>query len=125
LVADRFQDLSRCPLRIGSRSGQRYTKRDVHPGIRLETNPFHTFDEAAGLIRARLMEDGKAKGRQRSALDTIVAAVAVANGCVGVTDNEKDFDGVEIVVPEEYNVLINPLQGYEPKKSGNFCMIRA
>jgi predicted nucleic acid-binding protein len=60
------------------------------------------FDEAAALIWARLMADGKATGRQRSALDTIIAAVAEANGCVVVTDNEADFPGVEI---------INPLRG--------------
>jgi predicted nucleic acid-binding protein len=57
------------------------------------------FDEAAGLIWARLMADGKAKGRPRSALDMIVAAVAEANGCVVVTDNERDFDGIEILNP--------------------------
>ncbi len=60
------------------------------------------FDEKAGLIWARLMADGKAKGRPRSGLDTIIAAVAEANGCVVVTDNEKDFFDIEI---------INPLQG--------------
>ncbi len=57
------------------------------------------FDEKAGLVWARLMADGKAKGRPRSALDTIIAAVAAANDCVVVTDNEKDFTGVEIVNP--------------------------
>jgi predicted nucleic acid-binding protein len=57
------------------------------------------FDEAAALIWARLMADGKARGRQRSALDTIIAAVAEANGCVVVTDNERDFDGIETVNP--------------------------
>jgi toxin FitB len=57
------------------------------------------FDEAAALIWARLMADGKARGRQRSALDAIIAAVAEANGCVVVTDNEKDFHGIEIVNP--------------------------
>jgi predicted nucleic acid-binding protein len=60
------------------------------------------FDETAGLIWARLMADGKAKGRPRSGLDTIIAAVAEANGCVVVTDNEKDFIDIEI---------INPLRG--------------
>ena len=49
------------------------------------------FDEKAGLIWARLMADGAAKGRPRSALDMIIAAVAEANGCLVVTDNEKDF----------------------------------
>ena len=57
------------------------------------------FDEPAALIWARLMAEGKARGRQRSALDTIIAAVAEANGCVVVTDNEKDFDEIEIVNP--------------------------
>ena len=45
------------------------------------------------------MAAGKAAGQPRSALDMIVAAVASANNCVVVTDNEKDFAGVEIVNP--------------------------
>lgn len=57
------------------------------------------FDENAGLVWARLMSDGKAQGRSRSALDTIIAAVAEAHGCTVVTDNEKDFDGIEIINP--------------------------
>ena len=57
------------------------------------------FDEKAGLIWARLMADGKAKGRPRSGLDTIIAAVAEANGCVVVTDNEKDFHDIDIFNP--------------------------
>jgi predicted nucleic acid-binding protein len=60
------------------------------------------FDEAAGLIWARLMAAGKAAGRPRSALDTIIAAVAEANGCVLVTGNKKDFADV---------AFINPLRG--------------
>jgi predicted nucleic acid-binding protein len=57
------------------------------------------FDENASLVWARLMADGKAQGRPRSALDTIIASVAEAHGCTVVTDNEKDFAGVEIVNP--------------------------
>lgn len=38
-------------------------------------------------------------GRPLSALDTIIAATAEANGCVVVTGNEKDFVGVEVVNP--------------------------
>jgi predicted nucleic acid-binding protein len=57
------------------------------------------FDEKAGLLWATLMADGKTRGRPRSALDTIIAAIAKANGCVVVTDNEKDFEGVEFVNP--------------------------
>ena len=57
------------------------------------------FDEGGALIWARLMADGKAMGRPRSALDTIIAAVAEAHGCIVVTDNEKDFAGVDIFNP--------------------------
>ncbi len=57
------------------------------------------FDENASLVWARLMADGKAQGRPRSALDTIIASVAEAHGCTVVTDNEKDCAGVEIVNP--------------------------
>jgi toxin FitB len=57
------------------------------------------FDESAALIWARLMADGKATGKPRSALDTIIAAVAEANGCVVVTDNERDFVGVQLLNP--------------------------
>lgn len=57
------------------------------------------FDEDAGLIWARLMADGRASGRSRSALDMIIAAIGEANECVVVTDNEKDFPGIEIINP--------------------------
>lgn len=57
------------------------------------------FDEKAALIWARLMSDGTAAGRPRSALDMMIAAVAEANDCVVVTDNERDFAGVDIVNP--------------------------
>lgn len=58
-----------------------------------------SFDDKAGLIWARLMAEGKAADKPRSALDMIIAAVAGANDCVVVTDNEKDFAGVRIVNP--------------------------
>lgn len=58
------------------------------------------FDEKAALIWARFMAEGKAKGRPRNSLDTIIAAVAEANDCVVVTDNEKDFAGIEILNPK-------------------------
>lgn len=60
------------------------------------------FDEKAGLLWARLMVEGTARGRPRNALDTIIAATAEANDCIVVTDNERDFSGVE---------CINPLRG--------------
>lgn len=57
------------------------------------------FDERAGLIWARLMAEGKVKGRPRSALDTIIAATAQANECVVITDNERDFERIDIFNP--------------------------
>ena len=57
------------------------------------------FDERAGLLWARLMADGKAAGRPRNPLDMIIASIAGANGCTLVTDNERDFSGMEVVNP--------------------------
>src|SRR5436305_9612458 len=61
------------------------------------------FDEKAGLVWARLMAEGTAKGRPRSPLDRIIAAVAEANNCVVVTENEKDFAGLNIINPLRAN----------------------
>lgn len=60
------------------------------------------FDDKAALIWARLMVDGTSTGRPRSTLDVIIAAVAGANDCVVVTENEKDFSDIQ---------FINPLRG--------------
>ena len=60
------------------------------------------FDERAGLVWARLMAEGRVAGRPRSGLDMIIASVAEAGECIVVTDNERDFEGIEI---------INPLRG--------------
>jgi toxin FitB len=57
------------------------------------------FDQKAGLVWAQLMSQGTASERPRSALDTIIAATAVANDCVIVTDNEKDFTGLNVLNP--------------------------
>lgn len=61
------------------------------------------FDDKAGLIWARLMADGKIAGRPRSALDMIIAAVAGANDCVVVTDNERDFASIQFTNPMRGN----------------------
>ncbi|MDE0241564.1 MAG: type II toxin-antitoxin system VapC family toxin [bacterium] len=58
-----------------------------------------SFDDRAGLVWARLMAEGKAQGRPRSALDMILAAVAEANDCVLVSDNERDFRGLRMFNP--------------------------
>jgi hypothetical protein len=60
------------------------------------------FDDRAALIWARLMAEGKIAGKPRSGLDMIIAAIAAANNCLVVTDNERDFAGIE---------FINPLRG--------------
>jgi predicted nucleic acid-binding protein len=58
-----------------------------------------SFDDKAGLIWAELMAEGKAAGQSRSGLDMIIAAVAGANTCVIVTDNQRDFVGLQIINP--------------------------
>lgn len=57
------------------------------------------FDEKAALVWGEMMAQGRATGRPRSALDTIVAAIAQSNNCVVVTDNVRDFQGIEIINP--------------------------
>ena len=57
------------------------------------------FDERAGLLWARLRAQGKSAGRPRSGLDMIIASAAGANDCVVVTNNERDFSGLEIFNP--------------------------
>jgi predicted nucleic acid-binding protein len=57
------------------------------------------FDEDAAVIWARLMAEGEARGRPRNSLDMILAATAVANDCVMVTANERDFTGVKVLNP--------------------------
>lgn len=57
------------------------------------------FDERAALAWARLMAEGSAQGRPRSALDMILAAVAETNDCTVVTDNGRDFAGIDIFNP--------------------------
>ena len=52
------------------------------------------FDEQAALVWGRLMADGRELGQPRSAIDMMIAAVAIANGCVVTTDNERHFQSV-------------------------------
>jgi toxin FitB len=57
------------------------------------------LDEKAALVWRQLMAEGTANGKPRSALDMIIAATAEANDCVVVTDNEKDYAGLQFVNP--------------------------
>ena len=57
------------------------------------------FDEKAALIWARLMAEGTGSGRPRDPFDMILAAIAVANDCIVVTDNEKHFAGLKFINP--------------------------
>lgn len=58
-----------------------------------------SFDEQAALIWGKLMSDGRKAGKPRSPIDMMVAAIAVANQCIIVSDNEKDFQGLPTVNP--------------------------
>lgn len=64
------------------------------------------FDERAALEWARIMAEGTAAGRSRSALDMVVAATAAAHGLTVATANEKHFR--DTGVP-----WFNPLAGAE------------
>jgi len=45
------------------------------------------------------MIEGNPIGRPRSGPDMVIAAVAAANDFVVVTDNERDFAGLDIMNP--------------------------
>lgn len=62
------------------------------------------FDEKAALEWARLMAEGTAAGRPRSALDMVLAATAAAHGMVVATANERHFRDVGVA-------WINPKTG--------------
>jgi predicted nucleic acid-binding protein len=57
------------------------------------------FDEKAALAWSTLMADAKSRGRPRNPLDTIIAATAQSSRCIVVTDNERDFEGIEVINP--------------------------
>lgn len=57
------------------------------------------FDDQAAPVWARLMAEGKAMGRPRNALDMMIAAIAEAQDCRLVTDNERDFFGLDVLNP--------------------------
>jgi hypothetical protein len=57
------------------------------------------FEETAAIIWGRLMAEGTRRGRPRSALDMMLAAIAEANDCILVTDNEKHFAGMKFINP--------------------------
>lgn len=62
------------------------------------------FDERAALEWARIMSEGTAAGRPRSALDMVVAATAAAHGLTVATANERHFRNTGVP-------WINPLTG--------------
>jgi hypothetical protein len=68
------------------------------PGILFAGRVF-PFDETTALIWAKLMAEGTARGQPRSALDMIIAAIAEANDCVLVTENEKHSAGLKVFNP--------------------------
>ena len=59
------------------------------------------FDAPASLLWAHLMADGRAAGQPRSALDMIIAAVAITNQCTIVTLNGRDFLGLDPFNPND------------------------
>jgi toxin FitB len=76
------------------------------------------FDEKAGLVWARLMADGRAKGRPRNPLDMIIAAVAEANNCLLVTENERDFAGPEDRQPLARELTSGSYEGWKARLWG-------
>ncbi len=66
------------------------------------------FDEKAGLVWARLMSERGSAGLPCAPVDMIYAAIAEANGCVLVTDNEDHFTGLPVLNPMKPQARSNP-----------------
>ena len=58
-----------------------------------------SFDEKAALIWSRLMAEDRLAGRPCNGLDMIIAAVAEANDCIVVTDDNRHFDCTPFLNP--------------------------
>lgn len=71
----------------------------AHGPVALFRGRILPFDDRAAIAWADLMSDGKTRGKPRSDLDMIIAAVAQVNGCVVVTENERDFRGLDFINP--------------------------
>lgn len=64
-------------------------------GLRkLFANRVLAFDGPAALRWGRIMAGGKGAGRPRSAMDMMIAAIAIENDCTVATLNDRDFRGV-------------------------------
>jgi predicted nucleic acid-binding protein len=57
------------------------------------------FDDNAALVWARLMSERGAAGLPCAPIDMIYAAIAEANGCILVTDDEERFTGLNAFNP--------------------------
>jgi predicted nucleic acid-binding protein len=58
-----------------------------------------TFDEKAAAIWSRLVAEREAAGLPCAPVDMMYAAIAEANGCVLVTDDEERFTGLNVINP--------------------------
>jgi toxin FitB len=58
-----------------------------------------SFDDKAAMVWGRLVSEREQAGLPCAPIDMIYAAIAEANGCVLVTDNEERFTGIEVVNP--------------------------
>ena len=58
-----------------------------------------SFDEKAGAVWARLIAERGQACLSCTPVDMIYAAIAEANGCILVTDNEERFTGLNVLNP--------------------------
>jgi hypothetical protein len=61
------------------------------------------FDDSAALVWARLMSEREKAGLPCTPIDMIYAAIAEANGCILVTDDESRFTGLNVINPMRTN----------------------
>ena len=67
------------------------TARQIQLQEFIALTTLHSWDEKAAVIYANIRADLKAKGKPIGNMDMLIAAVAMANELIVVTNNEKEF----------------------------------
>jgi predicted nucleic acid-binding protein len=97
-VAEIWFGIARLPAGKKRKALEQWFEGPESP-ISLFSGRILSFDAKAGMIWGEIMAAGQKAGQSRSAIDMILAAVAEANDCTLVTDNERHFAGMKYLNP--------------------------
>ena len=82
-------------LEYGARKSEDYQKRMTHYNEFLSHFNVIDFDRKAALFFGAVRNDLEARGKMIGPIDTMIAAIALANDCILVTHNVDEFSRVK------------------------------